>query len=186
MQRSVSMLALASFLAGCGGGLKVEANSDPEASFSGWQTYQWAERTEQGKQDKRVYNYVVEGRVKTAVNLVLEEKGFHEDSAATEVDFLVGWHGFLEGQANFSVVNSAYRYGWGWFDPLAGYVSSQTYMNYWRDGTLMIDIVDARAEQLVWRGMGTGSLDPDVSLEQRQANMNDAARRILKDFPPGG
>jgi hypothetical protein len=186
MQRSIILLAATALLAGCGGGLKVQANADPEASFNGWQTYRWAERTEEGKQDRRVYNYVVEGRVKEAVNLALQEKGFREDSTASDVDFLVGWHGFLEGQVNFSAVSSVYEYGWGWFHPGSGYVSSQTYMNYWRDGTLMIDIVDAREEQLVWRGMGTGSINPDDSLERKQENMNDAARRILKTFPTGG
>ncbi len=186
MRFRATYLAFAVVLGGCGGGLNVQTDFDPEVSFSGWQTYRWADRTDEGKRDKRIYNYVVEGRVKQGVNLALEEKGFREDSTSAEVDFLVGWHGFLEGQANFTVVSSAYRYGWGWFDPLAGYVSSQTYMNQWNDGTLMLDIVDAQEEKLVWRGMGTNSIDQGNSLEKKQQNMNAAAKRILRDFPPGG
>jgi len=122
------------------------------------------------------------GRIGERTNQLIQEVNRETQQAVSEIV----QRGFLEGQANFTVVNSAYNYGWGWFDPLGGYVSSQTYLNQWKEGTLMIDIVDARKEQLVWRGMGTGAIDPDRSLERKQDDMNDTARRILKDFPPSG
>ena len=178
-----SIFAFAVMLAGCGG-LKVESDFDPEAEFSGWRTYRWAERTEQGKQDRRVYNYAVEGRVKNGVNRALEAKGFREDTTA-QPDFMVGWHGFIQGQANFTIISSYYEYSWGWWRMYSpGYVSSQTYLNNWKDGTLMIDIVDASSNALVWRGMGTDTLGDAEGPEQLQKRMDEATAKILRDFPP--
>ncbi len=180
---SLLVLTLAVMIGGCGG-LKVQTDVDPEADFTGWQTYQWAERTDEGKQDRRVYNYAVEGRVKNAVNRAMEAKGLREDTIG-QPDFLVGWHGFIQGQANFSVVSSYYEYSSGWFGYYTpGYVSSQTYVNNWKDGTLMLDIVDARSNALVWRGMGTDALGDAEGPEQLQKRMDEAVARILRDFPP--
>jgi hypothetical protein len=175
------VLPLAAMLAGCGGGFSTHADVDPEAEFTGWRTYRWAERTEQGKEDRRVYNYAVEGRVKNGVNRALEARGFREDNTA-QPDFLVGWHGFIQGQANFTVISSYYEYSWGWYSP--GYVSSQTYLNNWKEGTLMIDIVDAQKNALVWRGLGTGTMGKAEGPEELQKAMDEATEKILRDFPP--
>lgn len=51
-------------------------------------------------------------------------------------------------------------------------------------GTLVIDMYDTVAKSLVWTGRATKILDPAVSREDRQKNLDNAARKLLADFPP--
>lgn len=186
MNRAAAIVTAALLLPACAGGPKVQSDFDPKADFSGWHTYKWAERTDAGKRDKRVYNYVVEGRIRRAVNSALAAKGFVEDSTAAHPDFLVGWLGSLQGQVSFSTFGTYYRYGWGWYNPYAtGVYSYQTYTNYTEEGTLLIDLVDAASNQLVWRAMAQGALgNPDRSEQQKQAALDKLVDKMMRDFPP--
>ncbi len=176
-----STFALAVLLAGCGG-LQVQTDYDPEADFAGWETYRWAERTDEGRQDPRVYNDITASRVKLAVNRALEAKGYREVSSGS-ADFVVAWHGAIDEQVSVNTVNTYYGYGWGWYGPGVG--TSQTYVNTWNEGTLVIDIVDVSANQLVWRGMGTDTLGGEKSPEETQRLLDQATAKIMADFPPG-
>ena len=51
-------------------------------------------------------------------------------------------------------------------------------------GTLVIDMYDTASKDLVWTGRATKILDPDTSREDRQKNLDKAARKLLADFPP--
>jgi len=51
-------------------------------------------------------------------------------------------------------------------------------------GTLVIDMYDVAAKQLVWTGRAHKTLDPNTSREDRQRNLDKAAKKLLADFPP--
>jgi hypothetical protein len=175
---TASALALVA-LGGCGGGIDVQSDYDPGADFDRFSTYTWAVRTNAGNDDPRVYNAITRQRVKTAVNRALQAKGYTEE--ATDGDFLVAWHGAIEGRMSYQTINSHYGYGWGWY---GGVGVSNTYVNEWDEGTLLVDIVDARTNELVWRGTATGTIDQNRTPEQAQADLDDAARKLLASFPP--
>jgi hypothetical protein len=184
--RRIDLLALtaaAVTLVGCGSGIQVRTDFDPTAGFSGYQTYQWAERTPEGTDDPRVYNDITARRIRLAVDEALQAKGFREASA--NADFLVAWHGAIDGKMSLTTVQSGYGYGYGWYGPGVGISSAQTYVNEWDEGTLLIDVIDAARRELVWRGTGTATLREERDPERIQANINEAAAKVLKDFPPG-
>ncbi len=184
MKKRAALLALACTLAlGACGGLKVSTDYDPEANFSGWHTYAWAERTEEGELDPRVYNNIVESRVKVAVGKALQAKGYSEVISG-DPDFLVAWHGAIDGKVSVNTVHTHYGYGWGWYGP--GFGASQTYVNEWDEGTLIIDLIDTRENKLVWRGSGSDTVSGQRSPEDAQRAFDDAAAKILGSFPPGG
>ena len=49
-----------------------------------------------------------------------------------------------------------------------------------KEGTLVIDIVDRKTKELVWQGIGSDVLDPSGPHE----NLINAVQEILKKFPP--
>ena len=51
-------------------------------------------------------------------------------------------------------------------------------------GTLVIDVLDATREQLVWRGVGVKELDIDTKPEKRDEAVVKAVDKILKNYPP--
>jgi hypothetical protein len=72
-----------------------------------------------------------------------------------------------------------YRYGWG-----GGF--STTTINYdtYVDGTLFIDMIDAKKNQLVWQGRGTKTIDEDASQKKRDENLAYALKQIFAKYPP--
>ena len=51
-------------------------------------------------------------------------------------------------------------------------------------GALIIDIIDAGSERLVWRGTAAGEVDPGLTSQQRDERTKAIVRNILSHFPP--
>jgi hypothetical protein len=51
-------------------------------------------------------------------------------------------------------------------------------------GTLIIDLVDAKAKQLVWRGTARDTIDQDATPEERDKNIKNALNKLFENFPP--
>ena len=53
-------------------------------------------------------------------------------------------------------------------------------------GTLVLDIIDVRAEEVIFRGWASKSLHSDPSPEKVRMYVTEAVEKILEDFPPAG
>ena len=83
---------------------------------------------------------------------------------------------------------TAYSTGWGHGHGLPvgrwlGY-TTDVRVNEILVGTMVIDIADATKKEMVWRGMGVREVDVQAKAEKRDKNINNAVKKILKDFPP--
>jgi len=95
-------------------------------------------------------------------------------------DFYVAYHG---GAQDRTTVDT-YGYTSGWWEARGGDVylvgANQRTVT---EGTLVLDIVDAKSRALVWRGMAKGVVaDPAEAAEKA----TKAVRRMLDNFPPRG
>ena len=52
------------------------------------------------------------------------------------------------------------------------------------EGTLFIDLIDARKKELAWQGIGTGILSYSKSVEKKEAKINDFVTQIMMAYPP--
>jgi hypothetical protein len=176
--RRIALAALACLVA-CGPpSTQYRHDYDPGVDFAQLKTWNWAERTPSGDDDARVYNRVTMGRVRTAIERNLRAKEF----TRTEVDphFLVAWHGAIQGGMSAVAISGHYGYGWGWY----GGGGTRTFVNEWDEGTLLVDIVDAPSNQLIWRGVAAGTIDETRTPQEAQAFLDRAVARILVSFPP--
>ncbi len=184
----ISSLATGVFLLGCGGGLQVDTDFDPQADFASMQTYAWAERTPTGDDDPRVYNAIVAGRLKRAVDNALQAKGFREVSSPPDV--YVAWHGAINGKMRYETISNDYGYGWGRYGRggwRVGATSSRTEVREWDEGTLLIDFIDAGTDELVYRTVGQAKLsEARRTPQESQEVANRVVLKMLADFPPGG
>ena len=84
-------------------------------------------------------------------------------------------------QDKIQVTDWGYRYS----DYYWGYGGRQIDVYQYTEGTLVIDLVDAATDNLVWRGSGSGVVDQTQRTpEEMQARMNDIVAKIMKSFPP--
>jgi hypothetical protein len=51
-------------------------------------------------------------------------------------------------------------------------------------GTLGVDVFDQSDKQLIWRGMGTKTVDPSGNPQKNMARLQKAVDKIMKNFPP--
>jgi hypothetical protein len=156
----------------------VTQDYDRDVNFTGFKTYGWhaIERSIE-------MNDLVINRVKEAVSDELRRKGFRQ--VQENSDLLVNIH--VVTRQKISISDWGYPSGGYWrrgYDYGYGYgyggISSRTY----EEGTLMIDMIDAAENNLVWRGTATDIVDPSLSPEERTLEINKAVALILQEFPP--
>ena len=82
------------------------------------------------------------------------------------------------------------RFGGRGFSPYYGYSGARyagtSYVREYLQGTLVLDIIDVRTEEVIFRGWARKSLDSDPSPEKVRKYVTEAVAEILEDFPPAG
>lgn len=179
-------LVIVVFLAGCSA-FSVMSDYDRKYDFRTFQTYRWpAENEGIRKGDVLVENPLVYKRVQAAVNQQLQVKGFRL-TGSKDADFIVYAHAGVKKRRTYhqsfgvEVPFGPYRWYRPWWGPYGGY----TYVSYYDEGSLVIDIIDARTKDLAWRGVATRVVRDYRTAEDMQRDINEAVTKILKNFPPG-
>ena len=156
---------------------KTSSDYDKTADFTTLKTYALKDGT-------KVDDPFVDSRINDAIETELKAKGFTKDVA--NPDFFVVYHLTLDKEKNITSYSTGVGYGpypyhWGGG---FGTTSTNVRVNEILVGTLLIDIVDAKKEALVFRGMGVKEVDPQAKAEKRDRNVSQAVKKVLKDFPP--
>jgi hypothetical protein len=117
--------------------------------------------------------------IQSTVNDRLLGKGFHP--VDHDPDFFVTF--FVTGQITeelrvISSIGTTYWYGWApaYYDGWTKYAVDQKLR-----GTLLLDFVDARTDQLAWRAY---CRDTIKDMSKRHENMTRAVDKAFKKFPP--
>ncbi len=158
--------------------LRVSEDFDPAEDFSTYRTFTWLPVPQQPTGDYRVDNPLLDSRIRTAVERHLSARGFQkvEDRAP---DFYVAYHLNVEEKIDVRTVNRGYVDYWGYYASWP-----ETRVTQYDEGTLIIDVANARKKQLVWRGVGVGRLRRQPTPEQTTRDVNEAVDLILAKFPP--
>jgi hypothetical protein len=157
----------------------VSSDFDPTAveEMSAYHTYSWLPARKGARRDA---NPMVAKRIMMVVDQTLSDKGF-ERAQTSAPDFLVGWHGAVDRKLQYNTVNTYYGYGWGYW---GGVGATRTYATEYHEGSLIIDIVDAKSNELVWRGVAQAEVHPQSDPDYRNRQIESAVQKILSRFPP--
>jgi len=154
----------------------ITYNYDKQVDFAKIKTFSWMPVPDKANID----SFAVQ-RVKNAVNTQLKEKGFTMTSS--NPDFLIAEH--LGKEDKVQVDSWGYGYGgrgayWG-----GGYGGPAGVSTYeYQEGSLILDFVDAKTKQLIWRGSAKAEVQNIRSPEKSEKVINKAVKMILKKFPP--
>jgi len=158
-------------VAGCGGGVAVNTDFDPAASFPSYKTYSWREGT-------KLPNPLSEQRLIAAVDAQLKAKGLTRVDSAGDIS--VTYHASADKQLDVQTFQTGGYYGcWG-----GCMGTSSTSVKPVTVGTVIVDIVDTKTNKMVWRGTGTDTVSGDAS--ENAQKINDAVEEMFKNYPPKG
>ena len=168
--------SLTALLSSCSS-LDISTDFDPTQDFSKYKTYRWARIKERDPNDLLTKNLRLRKRVMVAVNKGLKEKGF-EKLDRGKPDFIVFVHAGVQQKTNV-YYHGGYHYG-GWWGPYGGYSSVSTY----KQGTLVVDIVDTEEKELSWRGIASDVVQSYSDPEALQEELDYIISIMFEDFPP--
>jgi len=157
--------------------LNISTDYDPTQDFSKYKTYRWARIKERDPNDILSKNLMLRKRIQAAVNKGLIEKGFTKLDKG-KPDFIVFIHAGVQQRMNV-YHHGGYYYG-GWWGPYGGYTS----VSHYKQGTLVVDIVDTEEKELSWRGIASDVVKSYSDPESLQEELDYIISAMLDDFPP--
>jgi len=179
--RILAAVAACLLVSGCSQ-YDINYDYDVESNFSAYRTYAWIPITiDEGSTSASKAaqsNTLLDSRIRSAVNTNMTAKGFTVDEQ--NPDILVVYHTGMQNKVE--VTDWGYTYAgsyWGW----AG--NDVDVYNY-TQGTLLVDLVDAKSKKLAWRGSASGVVEPGNSPEKVTENINDVVAQIFANYPPQG
>jgi hypothetical protein len=173
--KKLSALWVLLLAAGCSG-ITVSTDHDTSADFSALKSWSWypEEPPPPGSPD---ISPLVLSRIRASLEEELKARGYAEATRET-ADFLVAYRAAVHERIEAYPTTSV-GYGWG-----PSYAVTTTSVYAYDEGTLVVDVIDRKTKNLVWRGIARKAVDRNASAEQRDANIRKAVRALLEEFPP--
>lgn len=162
------------FILGSCSSVRVNSDYDKNVDFSQYKSYAFhktgIDKVEISDLDKK--------RILRAIETELTKKGMTKSETP---DLLVNIFTKEREQVDVTQYNAGWGYGWGygWNPYLWG---GRTYVSTSTEGTLFIDLIDAKKKELVWQGQGSGYLTQER--EKKEERINEFVAKILAQFPP--
>jgi len=160
---------------------KTSYDYNKAANFAAFKTYAHKDGTKVGQP-------LIDERIVNAIDAELAAKGLTKTES--NPDLFVVYHVAFDKQKDISTFSSGYgggygAYGWGWGGGGWGGGTTSTTVRDILVGTLVIDLADAKAKQMAWRGMATKEgIDTQAKPEKRDKNIANAVKKIFKNYPP--
>jgi hypothetical protein len=151
--------------------VRVNASLERGMDFTRYASYAWATDDQFATGDPRLdNNEFFESRLRANVERILGARGFEKASAAT-ADLVIHYHASAAQKIDVNALDRQYGY------------CEECHSSIYDAGTITIDLVDARANRLVWRGWSEGSLEGIDRQDVIEARIDDAVAKILERLP---
>ena len=166
-------LLLLLFLGSCSS-VSVNSDYDKKVEFTQFKTFAFykngIDKVEISDLDKR--------RILKSIDDALTAKGLIKSE---NPDLLINFFTKEREQVDVNQFNMGwgYRWGWGW-NPWMW--SGNNSVSRYTEGTLYIDLIDAKKKELIWQGEGKGVLTKDT--HKKEEVIKEFVVKILQQYPP--
>ena len=176
----VILLGFSFALSSCGPSLKVTSDYDQNANFSQYKTFSVVQMDQQNQSISQLN----QNRIINAVKAEMTKKGFQESA---NPDLIINIVTILKDKQSVTANTNYYGYGgayrpYAWGGGMASGYTTYDVQNY-KDGSLIIELVDAKQKQLVWEGIGNKEIDKPASDPDKA--ISEAVAAIMANYPPG-
>jgi hypothetical protein len=150
---------------------QVKTDFDHQATFSQYKTYSW--------QEIKPPNSLWDARIKSAVDAQLAAKGWTQVDNGGDVAIVA--IATTRTEKTLQTFYDGMGGGWRWRG-FGGMGEATTTEQDYKEGTLLIDMYDAKSKQLIWRGSAEDTLSNKA--EKNEKNLVKGVEKMFKKFPP--
>ena len=176
---SLISIIVAVFASACAPSVKVSADYNRSINFSAYKTFSMYEM----KADN--VNQLNQERIEKYIRLEMSNRGYVENKV--NPDLKVNAVTVLKNRRGISATTNYYGFGGfyrpygAWGVPVAGYTSVSTYD--YKDGSLVIDVIDAKVNKMVWTGSAVAELYKQPKNPEEAISTTIA--KIMGNYPVG-
>jgi hypothetical protein len=173
--KQVSFWFVALLLVACSPEIQVQTDFDPDYDLWTYKTFDWGQKVniEEGMNPFR-YNELNDKRIKSAVQNQLTGRGYQ--LAEANPDLVLHYHIIVKDKSVLATEPYGYNYSSYW-------MRMETNIYSYREGTLILDLMDSKTNNLIWRGWAVSPLNSSYKPEEIEKLINKAVFKIFKKFP---
>ena len=145
---------------------QVSVNYVKGQDFSRFHTYAWGEEN-----TNQIRNSILAQVAKTDIETAMASKGLTKVQKTENPDLILLASGGSKQQTSYSAWGTGPRFG-----GMATITPQQS-----TEGTLIVNLYDAKAKQLVWRGIAQGTLSNNG--DKNQNLVHKAVQKMFKQYP---
>ena len=176
-QRTLIFIVMAAVASGCAT-LTVSSHIERNVNFVDYVTYDWGPPDNLPVGDPRLDNNpFFRDRLMGVVERQLAAKGY-ERALTGEPDLLVHYHASVNQKLDVYEADSRYGYCYG---------NCESQIVEYEQGTLVVDIVDAKTSKVVWRGWAQEAMNGIIDNQDRlDKQVDESVTKMMVFLPRGG
>jgi len=155
--------------------INIRSEHDPAADFAKYKTFNFPLNVDDFAKNVIKANPFLHKEMLRYLEETMIAKGYVKTDE--KPDLFVVYHVTTDEKTSVTTYGGGY-YGWGYHGWGVGF--SDVQVNKYTEGTLIIDLVDAEKEALVWRGWATGTLSDRPNYDR----LREVVKGMLAEFPP--
>jgi Domain of unknown function (DUF4136) len=147
-------------------GQQVSVNYNHSQSFSGYHTYAWGSNN-----TNQIQNSILAQVAQQDIDSAMQAKGFQKIQESAKPDLILTANGGMRQQTSYSA--------WGMRGIGGGMGGITPQQNV--EGTMIVDLYDAKTQSLVWRGIAEDTLTNNGNKNQQM--VQNAINKMFKQWP---
>jgi hypothetical protein len=157
----------------CGQPLRVYSDHDRSVHVEDYSTFNWLSADQiEDKNNPLLYNELNDKRIKKVVNDELASRGY---ILSDKPELLLHYHIVVEDKTSLRTDPYGYYYSPYW-------MRTNVNVFQYKEGTLILDLMDASTNNLIWRGWVVPFLEDSIG-EKQEDEIRKAVMMIFSKFP---
>jgi hypothetical protein len=180
--RMFTFIAMAAIAVACAS-VDVLYDYELDADFSGYESWDWLPEEPdstrpEGVNEALAGSRLLDKRIRAAVEEEMLAKDF--DRYPEEPDLWAIYHIVVKDKSEFNMWGRTYMGQGGRWDASRNVDGFQ-----YKEGTIVVDLIDRRRDEMVWRGIVTGNVEESGSNpEKADEKIRDVIHRMFRNYPP--
>jgi Domain of unknown function (DUF4136) len=172
----IASVFITGVLASCAPAITVKYDYDPKVNVRQFATYR-IEADRQRNADPIVGSNLNQRRIADALDVSLKGRGYKPVEQG-EADLVVRFFTDSRDRQQIQSNNNFGPYSW-----YGGGMNNNVYSRQYEENRVVINVFDARTNNIIWQGWATGQLNNQRKERERDAIFRETVSSIMKNFP---